>query len=59
MGWMPKELLKSNLFHVLDKSQDCDQCDDKFGNEIELKGHVLSSYTVAPFVKLSLLNFVK
>ena len=44
MNWMPKELLKNNLFHVLKKSQYCDQCDDKFSNESELKGHVLSMH---------------
>ena len=42
MNLIPKELLKKNLFHVLGKSQYCDQCDEKFSNESKLKGHVLS-----------------
>ena len=44
MNLMPKELLRKNLFHVLEKSPYCDQCDIKFSNESELKGHVLSMH---------------
>ena len=44
MNLMPKELIRKNLFHVLEKSRYCDQCGDKFGNESELKGHVLSMH---------------
>ena len=44
MNLMPKELLRKNLFHVLEKSRYCDQCDDNFGSESELKGHVLAMH---------------
>ena len=39
---LPKELIKRNLFHVIEKSQYCDQCGNKFGGKKELKAHTLS-----------------
>ena len=38
----PKEILRMNLFHQIEKSQTCDQCGEKFENKTELKKHKLS-----------------
>ena len=40
--YKPKELLKMNVFHKIEKSETCDQCRKKFGNKKELKEHILS-----------------
>ena len=42
MNYKPKELLKMNIFHKIEKSETCDQCGEKFDNKRELKGHTLS-----------------
>ena len=42
LNCLPKELLRMNLFHVIEKSQYCETCGDKFDNKRELQGHTLS-----------------
>ena len=43
-----------NLFRKLEKSQACDQCGEKFHNEKELKGHILSVHEGKKVFKCSI-----
>ena len=41
-NFKPKELLRMNLFHEIEKPQSCNKCGDEFDSKRELKVHNLS-----------------
>ena len=54
INYKPKELLKMNLIHEIVKPQTCDQCNEMFENQRNLKMHILSKHEGKKVYKCSI-----